>query len=475
MAQSALGRHVVSIHSYLQVQRNASVADFDAIMTTQCAGLQTQIRDAGTFSPEDASELLELLALGPWSPTMLSQLQRQVASGMAGPSHRVRSCAQVVNSFEEYMPASLVDELKQRSANMHECMLKVCDLMISLGLRNPSEKSLHHIHAVFLISTVAYEGVNSMTPQARFGSFVEFKRCWRTVSSKACMPPVSIRDYPWTARVFAAQYPALAASAYGDHVPLRAHASLRRNDIAMVETLTPCRKSNASLAGARTSLQPATSIANSGLEQCAAMMMNMQAHTLRLVSALARPGDAPPSSFASHPALGSVASSPLKLPRQFSTSSFGSALEGEHSGVIAQLPAELAVQAPSQPTKRSLSIEDMETAMAASYAEREKRKLEEVEDENETDELDEPTPLATPVRKRPATRHLCERPAMSNDVTCYKGGRIYTAMGDKGCRRRCYVRIGDRVERSFAFRPGEASEAESWQKSLEAIENDKRK
>jgi len=83
---------------------------------------------------------------------------------------------------------------------------------------------------------------------------------------------------------------------------------------------------------------------------------------------------------------------------------------------------------------------------------------------------------ATPSRllKRPsatlATTHSDGRPKIPElrVPLLYLGGRIY----DDGKRLRCYKQIGDRVEKSIAYKP--PGRAEAFAKALESIESDPR-
>jgi len=78
-----------------------------------------------------------------------------------------------------------------------------------------------------------------------------------------------------------------------------------------------------------------------------------------------------------------------------------------------------------------------------------------------------------PVLKRPAAAHAPAQagrpkiPQPGNPVL-YLGGRIY----DDGKRLRCYKQIGDRVEKSIAYKGSDRQQA--FQTAFEAIENDPR-
>ena len=65
------------------------------------------------------------------------------------------------------------------------------------------------------------------------------------------------------------------------------------------------------------------------------------------------------------------------------------------------------------------------------------------------------------------------RPPVSTNPTAYRCGKIYTTMARKSLR--CYLRQGDRVEKTFPFDPCSAASLQrAWDHACEAIDADPR-
>ncbi len=139
--------HLSATHRYLKA--NASTASSEAVQEAQAKNTIGKLDLVRTWSLDEAAKVLESISAGPWEARFAEQLRARVnelATKVVGaPTSAHKNALQSLLHLENYLSKGLWEALRSGVAQSTK-LQHLCDFLLVLGLRHPTERSAptHH-------------------------------------------------------------------------------------------------------------------------------------------------------------------------------------------------------------------------------------------------------------------------------------------------------------------------------------------
>ena len=186
---------ITHVQQFIMTQTSVGV-DIDQIQGGQAAALRDKIARLPALTAQVATQLVQLIAGGPWTGSSRDQLMTAVNVRLS--QHQpVTACGgrrranQVLLNFQAYIPGSTIAILRSDASDMVKikCLVELC---VKLGLDCPSEKTTQHILSVF----VALKGGAGLDAQLAYGYVMEFKKMLKVCFSSGAHTPSPLVTFP---------------------------------------------------------------------------------------------------------------------------------------------------------------------------------------------------------------------------------------------------------------------------------------
>ena len=501
MASASFARDVKEIHNFLLVHAGAASEEAHIeVRNAQCKQLILKM-DNYSMSMDEATQALEAIKEGPWTPEQKKEIQSAVAKAATVGARFTSQRTQTLLEPENYLTRSLWNLLDSPRFTESSKLHSYCMFLNKLGLTNPSERTVQNCTAKFWL---AVRGADVF--QLDGGSMIALSQNFKKMLMSFPRVSTSLTTYPSQPLFLRDVSPEVYVSAYeGEDA---APNQLDHIDVVRLVKVWPCRSSNKFVARASSS-----SIVPSAGDPMKRMQEMLVATIQNVFQPMLSAGtQAPPQPNIQYLRGGGGPGSSSLLRKASEVASAGEAQDGNpfkrgrtlgveesivpthQEALPAPVPAASEAEAPPQPRAGALAlrapspqpgtaaprvatahdIDLVEADMVKAVAERDRTRKEgqgamkKPAGKVVPEVLGVPAAAAVPavLGVRPKTPSL-KSPA---SPVYYLGGRIYEDR--KNQRLRCYRQIEDKVEKTMSYkkRPRE----DCYEEAFKAIEMDPR-
>jgi hypothetical protein len=186
---------ITHVQQFIMTQTSVGV-DINQIQGGQAAALRDKIARLPDLTAQVATQLVQLVAGGPWTGSSREQLINAVNVRLSQPQP-VTACGgrrrsnQVLLNFQAYIPGPILATIRSDASDMVK-IKSLVELCVKLGLDCPSEKTTQHILSVF----VALKGSAGLDAQLVYGYVMEFKKMLKSCFSSGAHTPSQLVQFP---------------------------------------------------------------------------------------------------------------------------------------------------------------------------------------------------------------------------------------------------------------------------------------
>ena len=284
MASATLIADLGAVQTFLRTHARTMVGGCSAqVEATQATAFIAKVRSAGYIPVASATELLDMLAGGPWSDECKASMQQAIVESMESPVAPQLSKVKTQNfmHFERYITPSLKQTLQSANVPFRVKLTSAAEVLANLGVRCPSERSVQACVGVVLLLGMGYEETLKLTPHEMLVMAKDFKGLLKMTCNQQASS-LGLPSNPRDAAELLTLAPTLHAKVFSEERPCP--IDLSPPQLAEVIQRIPLRKSNASLAP---SAKSSSSLLESGALGMMHQMQQLQCHTLQLVASLA--------------------------------------------------------------------------------------------------------------------------------------------------------------------------------------------
>ena len=240
---SKLAKDLSEVQRFVSLYaRSTDATQSETFMRSQCQMFMSKLKNFSIAVP-DASECMELIHEGPWTPTLKQELSNAVAQATAPVSVASGSLKlQTLLDVEHYMPKSLWDTLEDDSLSEKAKLSCFCQLLARIGLAHPSERTIQYCSAKFWLKVMGPTAM-TMPASSKLACSKDLKFHLRKIDAAKPWTP----SFPTSPAAWKLQEPDLYQQVYGAEGPCLSRLDARMS--AECVQGWPMRSSNAEVRG----------------------------------------------------------------------------------------------------------------------------------------------------------------------------------------------------------------------------------